>query len=139
MPSEEPLLITYTDKLLLEFLAGIFIGVLYLRGVALNSILAGAVIAASIVLFVETWTLYRIQEDQVTADEDRFIARFILFARGKPSIRLGVGLGQLVIGHVAGVDGPVKIHATVVHGFVDIIPFLCFHTVDRCALSELEH
>ena len=52
VPSDSPLLITYTDSLLLEFLAGIIIGVFYTRGFALNSTLARAMLAASIILFV---------------------------------------------------------------------------------------
>ena len=56
MPSDSPLLVTYTDSLLLEFLAGIIIGVFYMRGFALNSTLARAMLAASIILFVGTET-----------------------------------------------------------------------------------
>lgn len=52
VPSDNPLLMTYTDSLLLEFLAGVIIGALYTRGFILNSTLAGVVIAVSIVLFV---------------------------------------------------------------------------------------
>ena len=56
VPSDSPLLITYTDSLLLEFLAGIIIGVFYTRGFTLNSTLARAMLAASIILFVGTET-----------------------------------------------------------------------------------
>lgn len=56
MPSDNALLITYTDSLLLEFLAGIIIGVFYMRGFALNPALARAVLAASIILFIGTET-----------------------------------------------------------------------------------
>lgn len=56
MPSDSPLLITYTDSLLLEFLAGIIIGVFYTRGFALNSTLTRAMLTASIILFVGTET-----------------------------------------------------------------------------------
>lgn len=50
--TENPLLSTYTDKILLEFLAGITIGVFYIRGITISAAVAYAVIFVSIVLFV---------------------------------------------------------------------------------------
>jgi exopolysaccharide production protein ExoZ len=50
--TENPLLITYTDKILLEFLAGIIIGSLYIRGIALNATLAYVVMIASVILLI---------------------------------------------------------------------------------------
>jgi exopolysaccharide production protein ExoZ len=52
MVTQNPLLITYTDKILLEFLAGVIIGALYIRGITLNTALAYAAIVASIIIFV---------------------------------------------------------------------------------------
>lgn len=50
--SENPLLVTYTDKLLLEFLAGVVIGVLYMRGTALSPAIAVALLGAAALLLV---------------------------------------------------------------------------------------
>ena len=48
----QPVLITYTDKLLLEFLAGVLIGAMYMRGLALNPLMSGMLIVAAIILLV---------------------------------------------------------------------------------------
>ena len=53
-----PLFITYTDTLLLEFLAGILIGVLYMRGVTLKPVTCYTLMAAAIILltgFESSW------------------------------------------------------------------------------------
>lgn len=55
--SANPLFIIYTDSLLLEFLAGIILGVLYTRGYFLSSKMAYAMLIASIMLFVSFETL----------------------------------------------------------------------------------
>ena len=57
--SDNPLLITYTDKLLLEFLAGIVIGVLYMRGVTLIPVMSIALMGTAIILLIgfETFLL----------------------------------------------------------------------------------
>ncbi len=52
MTTDNPLFITYTDKLLLEFLAGIFIGVFYMRGVALRPMMSYTLVGAAIILFI---------------------------------------------------------------------------------------
>jgi len=52
LASENPLFITYTDKLLLEFFAGIVIGVFYMRGIALKAGMSYALMATAIFLLI---------------------------------------------------------------------------------------
>ena len=52
LTSENPLFVTYTDTLLLEFLAGVIIGVLYMRGTALSPAISVALLGAAILLLV---------------------------------------------------------------------------------------
>ena len=57
--SDNPLFITYTDKLLLEFFAGIVIGVFYMRGIAPSPMMSAALMGTAIILFIgfETFLL----------------------------------------------------------------------------------
>lgn len=50
--SDSPLFITYTDKLLLEFLAGILIGVFYTRGVTFKPVTSYALMGTAIILLI---------------------------------------------------------------------------------------
>ena len=52
MTGNNPLFITYTDKLLLEFLAGIIIGIFYIRGVALKPMISFIVMGVAIILLI---------------------------------------------------------------------------------------
>lgn len=49
---DNPLFITYTDKLLLEFLAGVTIGVFYVRGTTLSPATSTVLMAAAILLLI---------------------------------------------------------------------------------------
>lgn len=57
--SDNPLLITYTDKLILEFFAGIIIGVFYMRGFAMRPVMSISFMVAAIILLIgfETFLL----------------------------------------------------------------------------------
>jgi exopolysaccharide production protein ExoZ len=50
--SDNPLFITYTDKLILEFFAGIVIGVLYMRGFTLSPVMSISLMGAAIILLI---------------------------------------------------------------------------------------
>jgi len=50
--SNNPLLITYTDTLILEFFAGIVIGVLYMRGIALSPVTSMTLMGAAVILLI---------------------------------------------------------------------------------------
>jgi len=57
--SDNPLFITYTDKLILEFFAGIVIGVFYMRGNTLSPVVAALLVGAAVILLIgfETFLL----------------------------------------------------------------------------------
>ena len=57
--SDNPLFITYTDKLILEFFAGIVIGVLYMRGFTLSPVMSISLMGVAIILLIgfETFLL----------------------------------------------------------------------------------
>ena len=52
LTSDNPLFITYTDTLLLEFFAGVVIGIIYLRGIALSPAMSTILVATAIILLI---------------------------------------------------------------------------------------